>query len=161
MKSIDFNKKIKVFVTKKTKFQRKDCINLDLHYRLINTHSLSSSEQEQQTKDSILPPPAKPLDDVRETNSSENQLHLEEKIAELEKQLFESEENNKYLLSKINELNKILSSKSELQDTHDNQPSARTNDSDYQNLLSASHEKEQQYLQEVKKISYSHLFILI
>jgi hypothetical protein len=116
--------------------------NKDLHYRLINSHSL---EQEQQINDPI---PTKSLDDMKE-----NQLHLEAKIVELENQLIESDENNKYLLNKITELNKqLLSSKSETFESSDNQIS---NDSDYQNLISTLHEKQEQYLQEVNKLLIS------
>ncbi len=51
MKSIDFNKKIKVFIYLINK--KKIDIDLDLHHQLKNTQLLSATEQNQITDKSI------------------------------------------------------------------------------------------------------------
>ncbi len=64
--------------------------------------------------------------------------------------MFESEEKNEYLIHKIDELNKILSSKSEVSHTDDNKIPTQTIDNDYKYLLTTSYEKQQEYIQEVR-----------
>jgi hypothetical protein len=63
----------------------------------------------------------------------------------------ESEKKNKYLVHKINELNRTSSSKLNVSPrTDDTKTSTQTNDNDYQHLLLISYEKQQEYVQEVK-----------
>jgi hypothetical protein len=115
--------------------------NKDLQYRLISDNS---TEQNPISNDQ------QPVDDKKD-----NQLKLELRIAELEKQLTDNEDSNKYLLNKITDLNKLLASKSEIPEPKERQVSASTNDSEYQSIIISLQEKQQQYLQEVNLSIYN------
>jgi len=59
-------------------------------------------------------------------------------------QLLKSEQRNKDLIHKIDELNQILSSKVEVSNTDDNKIPTEIIDDNYQHLLTISYEKQQE-----------------
>ena len=73
-------------------------------------------------------------------------LEKQAQIDELERQVLQVESRNRYLMQKLEELQQANSLKPS---TDENPSSARTNASDYQQLLSVFQEKQQQYFQQV------------
>ncbi|CAF3322434.1 unnamed protein product [Rotaria socialis] len=118
--------------------------NRDLHYQLIKTNSLPSRDQKLRNSGQI-------------SSSANNQIFLKQRIDRLEKQLLESEQNNKYLIYTIDELSKQSSSKSEESDIHiinkdDTQITVQMTTNEYQNPSNMSYEKEQQFMHEISKL---------
>ncbi|CAF4857831.1 unnamed protein product [Rotaria sp. Silwood1] len=126
--------------------------NRDLHYRLIKTYSLSSTEQKQRNIDQLS---SSSSPNKSNHDKLENQIYLKQHIDKLEKQLIESEQKNKYLMNTIDELNDTLSSKIEIPNTNisnkdDIQIPIQTTNNECQHLFNMTFEKEQQYIHEVK-----------
>ncbi|CAF3219436.1 unnamed protein product [Rotaria sp. Silwood2] len=124
--------------------------NRDLHYRTVKTPSLPSIEQKQKNTDQIST--------FSSSSPPKNQNHLKQQIDKLEKQLFESEQKNKYLMHTIDELNNTLSSKVDISDTNSSNkddiqiPIQITNNNECQHLFNMTLEKEQQYVHEIVKL---------
>ncbi|CAF1171788.1 unnamed protein product [Rotaria sp. Silwood1] len=127
--------------------------NRDLHYRLIKTYSLSSTEQKQRNIDQLS---SSSSPNKSNHDKLENQIYLKQHIDKLEKQLIESEQKNKYLMNTIDELNDTLSSKIEIPNTNisnkdDIQIPIQTTNNECQHLFNMTFEKEQQYIHETQR----------
>ncbi|CAF3765903.1 unnamed protein product [Rotaria sp. Silwood1] len=133
------------------KKKKKNSLHLDLHYRLIKTYSLSSTEQKQRNIDQLS---SSSSPNKSNHDKLENQIYLKQHIDKLEKQLIESEQKNKYLMNTIDELNDTLSSKIEIPNINisnkdDIQIPIQTTNNECQHLFNMTFEKEQQYIHEL------------